>query len=33
MTQKLVFVTVDAITRSGDHGVLNITLKAWNVPE
>ncbi|WP_433727319.1 hypothetical protein ACQP2Y_12070 [Actinoplanes sp. CA-051413] len=32
-TQKLVFVTVDSITEKNDHGILNITLKAWNVPE
>jgi hypothetical protein len=33
ITQKLVFLTVDSVTKSNDHGVLNITLKAWNVPE
>ncbi|MEU8230535.1 hypothetical protein AB0C12_13155 [Actinoplanes sp. NPDC048967] len=32
-TQKLVFVTVDSITEKNDHGILTITLKAWNVPE
>ncbi|WP_212986278.1 hypothetical protein [Actinoplanes auranticolor] len=32
-TQKLVFVTVDSITEKNDHGILNITLRAWNVPE
>ncbi len=33
ISQKLVFVTVDSITKDNDHGVLNITLKAWDVPE
>jgi hypothetical protein len=33
ISQKLVFVTVDAITANGNDGALNITLKAWDVPE
>ncbi|WP_433362392.1 hypothetical protein ACQPZX_30245 [Actinoplanes sp. CA-142083] len=33
ITQKLVFVTVDSITRDDDTGVLNVTVKAWNVPQ
>lgn len=33
ITQKIVFVTVDSVTENNEHGVLNITLKAWDVPE
>lgn len=33
ISQKLVFVTIDSITKDNDHGVLNMTLKAWDVPE
>jgi hypothetical protein len=32
-TQKLVFVTIDAITVDNGTGVLNITAKAWTVPQ
>ncbi|WP_203819456.1 hypothetical protein [Paractinoplanes ferrugineus] len=32
-TQKLVFVTVDAITVDNQTGVLNVTAKAWTVPQ
>jgi hypothetical protein len=32
ITQKIVIVTIDSISKNSEHGVLNITLKAWNVP-
>jgi hypothetical protein len=32
-TQKLIFVTVDAVTVDNETGVLNVTAKAWNVPQ
>jgi hypothetical protein len=32
-TQKVVIMTVDSVTVNNDHGILNITLKAWDVPQ
>jgi hypothetical protein len=32
ISQKLAFVTVDAVSKEGDLGVLNLTVKAWAVP-
>ncbi|MEV6301922.1 hypothetical protein AB0M02_21090 [Actinoplanes sp. NPDC051861] len=33
ITQKLVFVTVDSLTRDNDTGVLTISVKAYKVPQ
>jgi hypothetical protein len=33
ITQKIVFLTVDSITVDNKKGVLNATLRAWDVPE
>jgi hypothetical protein len=32
-SQKLVFVTVDSISTDNGTGILNVTAKAWNVPQ
>ena len=33
ITQKLVFVTIDSISVDNNVGVLNVTAKAWTVPQ
>jgi hypothetical protein len=33
ISQKLVFVTMDSISRDDNTGVLNVTAKAWDVPQ
>ncbi|MFC7272741.1 hypothetical protein ACFQS1_02005 [Paractinoplanes rhizophilus] len=33
ISQKLAFVTIDAITVDNNTGVLNVSAKAWNVPQ
>jgi hypothetical protein len=33
ISQKLVFVTIDAVSANNNVGVLNMTVKAWTVPQ